>query len=263
MENINNEEIKTKKELALSRMRGKYPEKNFEDEEVLYAQINDDYDDYDKQLAEYKGREADLVNMLTADPRSATFLMSWKKGEDPAVGLVRQFGTEIKEAIDDPERLEEIAAANKEFVERVAKEKEYEEMYQKNLDASLAVIEEIQAETGISDEEVDKVMEFVVTIVKDGVLGKFSKETIEMARKALNHDTDVSQAAHIGEVKGRNEKITETLRKKGNTDGTSALGGKNGMARKPATPNYGALDRFAEGDDIWTRGGEVRKKANQ
>lgn len=262
MEHIENDAVKTKRDITLSRLKGKYPDQDFESEDALFGKINDDYDEYDKQLADYKEREASLANMFTADPRSAAFMMSWKNGEDPTVSLIRQFGTEIKEAIDDPERQEEIAAAQKEFVERVAQEKEYETMYKKNLDESLSVIEAIQNEAGLSDDEIDKIMEFVITIVKDGVLGKFSRETIEMARKALNHDADVTQAAHVGEVKGRNEKITESLRKKNSTDGTAALGSKNGAARKQAIPNYGALDKFAEGDTIWERGAEKRRKAN-
>lgn len=189
--------------------------------------------------------------------------MNWRDGEDPAVGLVRQFGTEIKEAIDDPERQEQIAAANKEYVERVAKEKEYEEMYTKNLDASLAYLDQLQRETGMTDEEIDKVMQFVVSIVRDGVLGKFSPETIEMARKALNHDADVTRANFEGEVKGRNEKIEEKLRKSKKGDGTAALDGKNGSARRTTVPNLGALSQY--GDDnltIWERGKEKRTKIN-
>lgn len=201
--------------------------------------------------------------MFSSDPRSAAFLMNWRDGEDPAVGLVRQFGTEIKEAIDDPERQEQIAAANKEYVERVAKEKEYEEMYTKNLDASLAYLDQLQRETGMTDEEIDKVMQFVVSIVRDGVLGKFSPETIEMARKALNHDADVTRANLEGEVKGRNEKIEEKLRKSKKGDGTAALDGKNGSARRTTVPNLGALSQY--GDDnltIWERGKEKRTKIN-
>ena len=48
------------------------------------------------------------------------------------------FGTEIKDAIDDPERLEAIAEANKEYVERVAESKKLDEEYQANLADSLA-----------------------------------------------------------------------------------------------------------------------------
>lgn len=264
MEKTNNNPIKTKRELALERMKGKYPDMDFENEDVLFGQINDDYDDYDRQLAEYKERESTFSNMFTSDPRSAAFMMNWRNGEDPTIGLIRQFGTEIKDAIDDPERQEEIAAANKEFVERVAKEKEYEETYQANLAASLSYLEELQAKSGMSDDEIDKVMEFIVTIVRDGVMGKFAPETIEMARKALNHDADVAQATHEGQVKGRNEKIEEKLRKKSSGDGTANLDGKSGKAKRQVAPALGALDNFGDNNKtIWERGNEKRIKASK
>lgn len=263
MEKTDNNPVKTKRELALERMKGKYPDMDFENEDVFFGRINDDYDDYDRQLAEYKERESTFSNMFTADPRSAAFMMSWRNGEDPTIGLIRQFGTEIKDAIDDPERQEEIAAANKEFVERVAKEKEYEESYQANLAASLSYLEELQAKSGMSDDEIDKVMEFIVTIVRDGVMGKFAPETIEMARKALNHDADVAQANHEGQVKGRNEKIEEKLRKKKSGDGTANLDGKSGKAKRQTAPALGALDNFGDNNKtIWERGNEKRIKAS-
>lgn len=263
MEQTDINPVKSKRDLAKERMQGRYPDMNFDDDDVFFGRINDDFDDYDKRIAEYKQREKTFSDMFSSDPRSAAFLMNWRDGEDPAVGLVRQFGTEIKEAIDDPERQEQIAAANKEYVERVAKEKEYEEMYTKNLDASLAYLDQLQRETGMTDEEIDKVMQFVVSIVRDGVLGKFSPETIEMARKALNHDADVTRANFEGEVKGRNEKIEEKLRKSKKGDGTAALDGKNGSARRTTVPNLGALSQY--GDDnltIWERGKEKRTKIN-
>lgn len=263
MERTDTNPVKSKRDLAKERMQGRYPDMNFDDDDVFFGRINDDFDDYDKRIAEYKQREKTFSDMFSSDPRSAAFLMNWRDGEDPAVGLVRQFGTEIKEAIDDPERQEQIAAANKEYVERVAKEKEYEEMYTKNLDASLAYLDQLQRETGMTDEEIDKVMQFVVSIVRDGVLGKFSPETIEMARKALNHDADVTRANLEGEVKGRNEKIEEKLRKSKKGDGTAALDGKNSSARRTTVPNLGALSQY--GDDnltIWERGKEKRTKIN-
>ena len=263
MANTDNNSVKTKRELAMERMSGRYPDMDFSDEETFFGRINDDYDDYDKEIAGYREREKTFSDMFTSDPRSAAFLMSWRNGEDPAVSLVRQFGTEIKEVIDDPERQEEIAAANKEFVERVAKEKEYEDMYQKNLAESLAYLEKLQSESGMSDDEIDKTMEFVIGIVRDGIVGKFAPETIEMARKALNHDADVSQAAREGEVKGRNEKIEEKLRKQTKGDGTAAIGGKNGQARRNDPPSFGAIDRFGDNNkSIWERGNEKRYKSN-
>lgn len=263
MEKTDNNPVKTKRDLALERMRGKYPDKDFDNDDVFFGQINDDYDDYDRQLAEYKERESTFSNMFTADPRAASFLMNWRNGEDPTIGLIRQFGTEIKEAIDDPDRQEEIAAAQREFVERVAKEKEYEEAYQSNLAASLSYLEDMQAKTGISDDEIDKVMEFIVTIVRDGVMGKFAPETIEMARKALNHDADVAQASHEGEVKGRNTKIEEKLRTKKKGDGTASLDGKSSKPKRQTAPALGVLGELGENNQtIWERGNEKRYKAS-
>jgi hypothetical protein len=96
---------------------------------------------------------------------------------------------------------------------------------------------------------------FLHTISSDGVLGKFSPESIKMALKAMNHDADVAQAAHEGEVKGRNIKIEEKLRTKKKGDGTAPLDGKNSnMGAKPTMPSMGAIDRFAAGESIWDRG---------
>lgn len=141
MEKVENSQVKSKRDAFKERMKGKYPDRDFEDDEVFFGQINDDYDDYDKQLSGYKEREGQFSDMFSSDPRSANFLMNWKDGKDPAVELVRQFGSEIKDAIDDPERLEAISEANKEFVERVAKEKELDDTYQKNLQESLSMLD--------------------------------------------------------------------------------------------------------------------------
>lgn len=226
-----NNQVKSKRDTFMERMKGKYPDREFADDEEIFGQISDDYDGYDKELTGYKEREKAFSDMFTSDPRSAAMMMNWKNGGDPAVELVRQFGTEIKEAIDDPERQEEMAAANKEFVERVAKEKELEETYQKNIAESLAMVGEVQKREGLSDETVDAAMELLMTIVKDGVVGKFTEQSLQMAMKAMSHDEDVANAGHEGEVRGKNAKIKETLRKREKGDGMAQLNGKNGSAQ--------------------------------
>lgn len=231
MENVENSQVKSKRDQFKERMKGKYPDRDFDDDEVFFGQINDDYDDYDKQLSGYKERESKFSDMFSSDPRSAKFLMNWKDGKDPAVELVRQFGTDIADAINDPDRQEEIADANKEFVERVAKEKELDGIYLKNLEESLKVISDYQQKNGLSDEQVDGAMEFLIGITRDAVMGKFTAETIGMAMKALNYDTAVEEANHEGEVRGKNTKIEEKLRKRQKGDGIPNLNsGKGGGA---------------------------------
>jgi hypothetical protein len=135
---------------------------------------------------------------------------------------------EIKEIIDDPERQEEMAKANKEYVERVAKEKDLEETYQKNLSESLQTLEQMQQSEGLSDDDLDAAVGKLLQIASDAVIGKFAPETIKLMLNAINYDKDVAAAGDEGEVRGRNTKIEEKLRKPKGGDGTAVLDGKNG-----------------------------------
>ncbi|MBQ7280603.1 MAG: hypothetical protein IJR13_07780 [Bacteroidales bacterium] len=229
-QNTDSQMRKSKRDALKERMATKYPDKQFEDDEALFGQIDDDYDQYDQDIARYKEHDDKLADMFTSDPRSAAFLINWRDGGDPAVELVRLFGDEIRDALDDPERQEAIAEANKEFVQKVAKEKELEEQYQSNLQESLRLIDEYESKNGLTDEQVDQAMSWLMRIVSDGVMGKFSPETIDMAMKAINHDGDVAIADREGEVRGRNAKIDERLRQRESSDGMPQLDGSNGAA---------------------------------
>ncbi len=241
MEGVENKQVKGKREAFLERLKGKYPDKDFDDEENLYGQISDDYDEYDKNLSGYQEREKAFSDMFTKDPRSARLFTEWRNGDDPAVALVRMFGTDIKDAIDDPERQEKIAESNKEYVERVAKTKELEEMYQVNLQESLKMLDDLSAE-GMSDDDIDNAMAFLIEIIKDGIIGKFSKDSVLMALKAINHDADVSAANQEGLVQGKNTRVEEKLRKPTQGDGVPALNGKNNAS----TPQRRSMSIFDE-----------------
>lgn len=217
--------VTSNREKYAERLKTKYPDKEFVDDEALFGQINDDYDDYDKQLEDYRVREKALSDMFASNPRSASFLMDWKNGEDPLINMIRKFGDDFKEALEDPAKQEALAAANKEYAERIAQEGKYEEEYQKNIDETLGVIEQMQQQYNLSDDDMDKAMDFLVTIVRNGLMGKFTAESINMAMKAINHDMDVEDAAHAGEVKGKNTKIQEKLRKENSSDGLPQMGG--------------------------------------
>lgn len=220
---------KSRRDQHLERLKTKYPDKKFEEDEEIFGQISDDYDQYEQQLGEYKGREKTLSDMFAADPRSAQFLTDMYQGQDPVLGLVRNFGAEIKDVMEDPEKQEEIAKANKEYVERVAKNKQLKDEYEANLGKSLEILREYQDQNSLSDDQIDEVMNRIISVINDGVLGKFAPETIDLFLKGINHDADVANANEEGEVAGRNMKIAENLRKSKKGDGTMPLGGRNGQ----------------------------------
>lgn len=220
-----------------SRMLEKYPDLDVEDEEALWGAVGDDYDNYEKEIGRYRDNSQKLNDLFENDPRSASLVAEMARGGDPVLGLVRRYGIEIRDIVDDPAMQEEVAQANKEYLESVAKNKELEEEYRQNLDATLSTLEEIQAETGASDEDIDNAMEFLVAAAMDGVMGKFSRESIEMAMKAVGYDQAVADAAEEGEIAGRNAKIVERLRARDEGDGTQPLadGGATSMRRRGAS----------------------------
>lgn len=257
-----NKKVKSNRERYSERLKAKYPDREFVDDEALFGQINDDYDSYDTEIAAYQEREKSLSDLFSSNPRSAAFLTDWRKGEDPIIGMIRKYGDDFKAALDDPEKQDALAAASKEYAQRIAQEKEFEEQYKKNITETLATIETLQKKENISDSEIDDCIGFLTGIMKDAILGKFSKESILMARKAINHDVDVETADREGEVRGKNAKIEEKLRKNAKSDGTVNLSGKNNTPSKPM-PDLGAINRYGQGyEDIWQRGGEKRRKLN-
>lgn len=256
-----NTEVKSNRDRYMERLKTKYPDKEFADDEALFGQTNDDYDSYDNELSGYREREKALSDLFASNPRSAAFLTDWRKGEDPIIGMVRKFGDDFKAALEDPEKQEALAAANKEFAERIAQEKEYEGEYQKNLNETLTTLETMQQDEGLSDEDIDSAMDFLVGIVRDGIMGKFTRESVAMALKAIRHDSDVEQADREGEVRGRNTKIEEKLRKGSKNDGTANLGSKNGGGKGGSLemPDLGVIDQNYGTQNIWERGGEKRR----
>lgn len=235
---IKDKEVKSNRDRYAERLKSKYPDKDFSDEEALFGQINDDYDDYDEKLSKYQEQEKALSELFASNPRSAAFLIDWRKGEDPIVGMLRKYGKEFKEALEDPspENLEALAQANKEYADRVAASEKYEEEYRKNIEDTFKTLAGMEEE-GYSEEELDQAMNFLVGIMRDGTLGKFARESITMALKAINHDSDVELADREGEVRGRNSKIEEKLRKSQNGDTLPDLAGKHGTTgrMKPKT----------------------------
>ena len=246
----------TNRSRVYDRIKGRYPDIDAEDEEIVMGRINDDYDDYDKRISEYEGRERELSDLFARDPQSATFLSVWSKGGDPVMELISRYGAELRDALDDPDRQEELAERNKEYLDRIRKGEELEKAYQENIDDTLDRLNAMEDSGEMDGDKADEIFRVLIGIVNDGVVGKFSDETIRLIGKGLGYDMAVSEAYEEGTVKGKNEKIVERLRKKEATDGTPHLAG-GGSSRARVEPQLGALGRV-DGEDIWTRG-EMRR----
>lgn len=221
-------QVKSRRDQFGERLKKKYPDREYADDEALFGQINDDYDEYDNKLAGYKERESKLVDMFNRDPRSAQFITDMAQGKDPWVSLINRIGIDgVKEMLDDPAKIDEFAASNKEYVERMAKQKGLEEEWEKHMKATLAMLEQKQQELGLSDDQMDAAADWIKEVTNDAVIGIIKPETIDLALKAINYDADIAAASEEGEIRGKNAKAEATLRKPKRGDGTPTLAGAN------------------------------------
>lgn len=218
----------SKREKFGERLKKKYPDREYADDEALFGQIDDDYADYDNQLNEYKEREGRMADLFAKDPKNAQFITDMAKGNDPWIAVLERLGIDgVTDLLNDPKKQAEYAEANKKYVERLAKEKSLEEEYEKNFAESMDLLEKIQKERQLGDETVDAAMDLVMKIANEAIVGKFTEETVNMALNAVNHDADVQNARTEGTVAGRNAKIDEQLRKPKAGDGQPNLAGSN------------------------------------
>lgn len=218
----------SKRDAYLARLREKHPDMEFADDEALYGQAMSDYDDYENQVGLYKKDSEALSEMFSKSPMAAAFLADMHGGKDPFVSLVRNFGMDIENVIDDPAMQEELAAANKEYLARVAKDKELNALYEANMDETLDLLRKWRDERGMTDEQVDALAAKIIDVSSDAIVGKITPEALEIFAKAMNYDADVANAGEEGRIAGRNDRITERLRKVEKGDGTMPLNGKPG-----------------------------------
>lgn len=239
-------QVKSRRDQFSERLKKKYPDREYADDEALFGQINDDYDEYDSKLSGYQERESKLTDMFTHDPRSAQFITDMAQGKDPWSSLINRIGIDgVKEMLDDPAKMDEFAASNKEYVEHMAKQKGLEEEWEKNMKTTLAMLENKQHELGLSDEQIDSAADLIKEITNDAVIGIIKPETLDMVLKALNHDADIAAASEEGEIRGKNAKVEAKLRKPNRGDGTPTLAGANN-APAPSRHKGSIFDIAAE-----------------
>lgn len=206
------------------------------------------------ELSRLRAREKALADMLAADPRSGAFLNNWRNGSDPVVELIRQFGKEIRQALDNPELHDRIAQANREYMERIAAEKALAKEFADNMSRSLEMLDNKCERDGIDDTTIERAWEWLRKVTDEGIRGIVSEETIGMAIKAVNHDADVASADREGELRGRNATIATHLKRTEAADGTLAAHGAGSSlvsGRRNRRPPLGVLDAMDRFKSVW------------
>lgn len=199
----------TRREALVGLMKEDYPDADFADD--------DDF--YDKLISErsrYKTTDEQATKLREAfikDPRIAGLLNFAKEGGNPIIFLLENYGDEFREALEDPDKAEEFAEAHKKYQEKVAKSKQLEEECAANLQTTAGILNELQSEYGLTDDEVLEVFNTAADFAANAISNLYTKEYLTAILRAKNYDKDVEAASMEGEVRGRNERIEEKLRK--------------------------------------------------
>lgn len=231
-----------------ARMKARYPDREFADDEELFGQIDSDYEGAEKNEQTIGA----LNDMLMNDPKAATFIDKWHENGDPLVALIEEYGEEMVRGLNDPEKKEAIAAANQKYLAKIARDKELDEVISNNMQEAQAFVDGKKAELG--EETVTKVLDLIKQAGLEFITGKITPAVFGMALAAVNHDSDVAQASAEGEVRGRNANISAKVRRGKAGDGVPNVGGGSQMRAQAPKRDLGVLDRYNQSTSIWDRG---------
>ena len=164
------QDTKTKRDLALERLKTRHPDTEYADDESIYGAINDDYDADQKALQGYKDNEKAMGDWLGSDPEAATFLQAMKAGKSPYAELIRTHGEDAIDYYSDPDNADEIASAQSEFLQNAANGKKLQEEYDKNMPSSYEVFDKLEEKYG--EEAVNNAIDQCFQTMRNVVTGK-------------------------------------------------------------------------------------------
>ena len=246
-------EAKTAKQLFQERLKAKYPDKDFSNEDEYYATSMEGYDkDHEALKGVHESNKA-IYERMTKDPKSAAALSEFMSGKPLPLALKKYFSDEELALNEGDEGWEE-------YLEDVRTQQAKQSEYEANLENSKSEMESFAQAQGMSPDEFDEFMRNVKEQMIMPILnGLITASLLEMFQKGMNYDTDTQTAHEVGRVSGRNEKITEKRGKK--SDGLPELTPSADVAPvTPAKPNktndaFSAIAEKSGKGNIWERGG--------
>jgi len=235
---------------ALERLRSRKADREIadDDDEAIFGAINDDYDEDNAELEGYRGDAERWNEFLGSDYKAAAYLDSWQENGSPTIALVEEYGEDIMADIQNPVNKQKIKDAETKRLAKLAKQKELDDEYNTNIEASKACLEQMKSEGTYTPEQIDGAVDYLKTNFMKFLVGQIDADMITAAIKAQGYDNDVADAETKGETKGRNANIARDLAaRKDATDGIPALGGGAAKQEQPE----GETQRYGRKQSMW------------
>jgi hypothetical protein len=205
----------TQKERYRSRYKEAFPDLADDDEEGLYERANGNLDELDG----YRKNNEALVGAMGKNKALAAMLSAAKDGQDPFEWLAENLGADLTEMVQDKEYAKKISAAAQKFIETQDKYKQASETSSANWTKSLNDLKAAAADLGLDDKGALDLASEVLQFAQNVFQGICSVDDFKRFRDGGRYDNDVNAAREEGEVKGRNTRISEDLRKGVNPEG--------------------------------------------
>jgi hypothetical protein len=184
-----------------------FPDREFASDDEINQAILEKYD----ELEGYHGKTSELLeklsDILDAEPAIAAVLKDMIKGATFAEAISRNVDLDEITPIEGEPDYDLWANNLQERQKSKAEKEQQQKTMQENLDFSRAEIAAFAEENGMSNEDASKFLGTVDELVGEVVSGKLTKKTLAKLKKAIDYDMDITQAAEMGEIKGRNAKI--------------------------------------------------------
>ena len=204
------------RELLYERIRTSRPGANYEDEFEYYRQAMSIMDELGKKSGDYDNMSQRMMSRFNQNPEEAEAFLAYLDGAPLVSAIRRHMGDEALSVKEGDDGWDSYVQAGKEREEQHVRNREALDTFMSNAQESDKVKADFIAESGMDEEGAAAFNDLMMSVLNDLAIGKVSKETLQLFKRASDYEKDVEGAREQGRVDGRNEKIeVEKKRMKG------------------------------------------------
>ena len=206
-------------------MKGKHPDKEWEDDETYYGDVVAYAEDADKKLDGYAKANETIKSVGKDYPEIFAIIEDIADGKSFEEALAANIDIEELIPTEDEPNYEKYSQARDARKQKRAEAEAYRQKLEENIANSKGVVEAFFAEKGMDEATANEFGDYIDGVMGEYLDGVITKEMLDMFYNARNYDADVAEARTAGEVAGRNAKIdAEREKKSAATDGLPTAG---------------------------------------
>jgi hypothetical protein len=192
----------------LERYRSSFPDAEEPNDDTLYDHAIGSIEETEGRFNNLVGANEALAQRVMEDPQFGVFLsLIVGEGKSVPYAFAKVYGRDVLES--DPDELE---AGHKEYLQRVADEKEASRMSSENVQKYFDALMLFADKNQLSEDEVAELHKGIENDVDNFLLGIIPMEYIGYKWKGMNYDKDVADAAETGKIEGANSKIEAKMK---------------------------------------------------